>query len=149
MSPLVYFAFVFLFLSFVLLPSCSSTQPRCRMDFDSDGSPLNLDARANPFQPRAVQRSVSLPFALSPRSSSTPETLHRLIASEDIPRVDPSRVSIPPQPCCLACLFSGSGHDAGHNVFRYSITSKALPLTTHIGPTSRQWKWRTESSTSI
>ncbi|KAI7974299.1 hypothetical protein EIK77_008482 [Talaromyces pinophilus] len=64
------------------------------MDFDSDGSPLNLDARANPFQPRAVQRSVSLPFALSPRSSSTPETLHRLIASEDIPQVDPSRVPL-------------------------------------------------------
>lgn len=86
------------------------------MEIASDVSPLNLDARANPFQPRAVQRSVSLPFALSPRSSSTLETSHRLISSqEDIPHVDPRDITIPAQ-YCPPRVCSGSGHDVGHNV---------------------------------
>lgn len=86
------------------------------MEFVSDVSPLNLDARANPFQPRVVQRSVSLPFALSPRSSSTIEIPHRLIASEeDISQVDPRDITIPVQ-YCPARVSPGSGQGVGHNV---------------------------------
>lgn len=94
------------------------------MDFGSDGSPLNLDARANPFQPRAVQRSISLPFALSPHLSSTLETPHRLIASEeDIFHVYPRHVSHPVQ-YCQACASPGSGHEIDHHVVRFRLHSR-------------------------
>lgn len=106
------------------------------MELALDVSPLSLDARANPFQPRAVQRSVSLPFVLSPHSSSTLETPHRLIASEeDIPHVDPRNITIPVQ-YCPPRVSPGSERDVGHNVVVTQL-HLVLPLTTDTGPTSR------------
>lgn len=92
------------------------------MDFGSDGSsPPNLDARANPFQPHVVQRSISLPSALSPRSSSTRRTPHRLIASEqDFRQSGPREITVTvPVQYCSASVSPVSGHEVGHNVVHF------------------------------
>ncbi|OKL64721.1 PAB-dependent poly(A)-specific ribonuclease subunit pan3 [Talaromyces atroroseus] len=84
------------------------------MDLEAGESPTNLDARANPFEPRAVQRSISLPFAFSPGLFFAVGSPRRMVSSDDTSHVYPRHVPHSIE-SCHACL-SGSTpeHDVGH-----------------------------------